>query len=166
VRKRGEPHNIKITINMLIMKKIGILFCVFFVACQDDFIVPTTPSNYLYSGTIRVMQNPQIIVDGKAYENSLNSGPLQVTLSENKATEQFKFTVYGKRYNIYEADFWFKEAVCLEFNELEEIIFSRDERGNDVIEVLFHEDFWDDCYYEEEKEKQLEFLIKSRSPFF
>ena len=164
--KRDEPHNLKITINILIMKKVLILFCVFLLACQDDFIAPTTPSNYLYSGTIRLMQNPQIVVDGKAYENSLNSGPLQVTLSENKAIEQFKFTIYGRRYLIYAADFWFKEAVCLEFNELEQVVFSQDERGNDIIEVWFHEDFWDDCYYEKEEEKELEFLIKSRSSFF
>lgn len=148
------------------MKNILFIFCCFLVACQDDFVAPITPSNYLYSGTIRIMQNPQIIVDGKAFDNNLSNGPLQVTLSENKATDQFKFTIYGRQYNIYEADFWFKEAACLEFNELEEIILSQDEKGNDILEVLFHEDFWDDCYYEEEKERSLEFLIKSRRSFF
>ena len=143
-----------------------ILGILILVSCKDDFTDPLPVSDYLYSGSIQIMDNPQIMVNGEAYENSLSTGPLQVTVSEDKATDLFLFTIYGRKYGIYEADFWVNEAICLEFNEAEQTILLQDERGNDVIRVLFHEDFWDDCYYENEEERNLSFLIKSRKPFF
>ena len=149
------------------MKKLLGVFCLFILlACGDDFMEPVTLPDYLYSGSIRIMQNPQIVVDGKAYENGLGSGPIQVTVAEHKETDQIQFTIYGKRYSIYDADFWINHPDCMEYNNLEQTIIERDANGNDVVKIFYPDSFWKDCYYEGKEEKSLVFLIKSKQPFY
>ena len=149
------------------MKHRMILFFLLFLgACQDDFIPHAAPSNFLYSGSIRILQDPQILMDGETYANDLQSGPIQVTVSENKETDQIQFTIYGKQYQIYEADFWIDHEHCIEYNDLEQVLIEQDANGNDVIKIFYPDAFWKACYFEEEEEKSLVFLIKSRKAFF
>jgi len=136
------------------------------LACQDDFTEPIEPSNFLYSGTIQILEDPHILMDGETYPNNLQSGPLQATVSENKETDQIQFTIYGKMYQIYEADFWVEEESCIEFNDLDQVLLERDANGNDIIKIFYPDGFWKDCYYEDEEEKQLVFLIKCRKAFY
>lgn len=142
-----------------------LLFSLFLASCQPDprNAVPADET-FIYSGTFRAIQDPYIEVDGTEYPNQIGEAPIQIT-AEVKS-DNLVFTIYGRDYGIYDVNLFINHADCFTYNGSEILDFRVDEGGNEEIQVLFNEDFWKRCYFDDEVEKEVSFVLKAERVIF
>ena len=143
-----------------------LLSCFLLLAsCQPEPNGPVpSDETYIYSGTFRAIQAPFILVDGTEYPNQIGEAPIQITAE--LVSDNLVFTIYGRAYGIYEVNFFINHADCFEYNGSEIVDFRVDDFGNEVVTVLFNEDFWKRCYFDEEVEKTVGFVLKAEGRVF
>ena len=162
---RFTPLNVLRTFTLRVHSFLLLFFFLFFISCQP---APNGPvpadETYIYSGSFRAIQEPFISVDGTEYPNLLGESPIQITAEVYN--ESLVFTIYGRAYGIYEVNFFVNHADCFEYNGSEIVDYAIDDFGNDVVRVVFPEDFWKRCYMDEDLEKVVSFVLKSEEPVF
>jgi len=119
---------------------------------------------YIYSGSFRAIQDPYIEVRGERHENSIEDAGIQIA-AEIKA-DNLVFTLYGRDYGMYDINLFINHEDCFELNGSELLDFRVDEFGNEEIIIFFNEDFWKKCYFDDDVEKTVSFILKSESPIF
>ncbi|MEM1118842.1 MAG: hypothetical protein AAGJ18_00250 [Bacteroidota bacterium] len=81
-------------------------------------------------------------------------------------TDNLIFTIYGKAHCIYEINFFINHADCLDYNGSEIVDYADDDHGNDMVRVVLPEDLWKRCYFDDEVEKVVGFVLKAEGRVF
>jgi hypothetical protein len=143
-----------------------LLLCLSFLfSCRPENNGPVPADEvFIYSGTFKAIQEKYIKVNEETYSNDITSSPIQI-IAEVRS-DNLMFTIYGYQYGIFEVNFFINHADCLIYNGSELVDYETDAAGNDLIYVVFPEDFWKRCYFDDEVEKEVSFVLKSEKAVF
>jgi len=149
------------------MKLYQFLICLVLLSCsRDSGYMGELPANdtYIYSGEFMVLDESYIKVGEENHPNDIGRCPIQFTVDIDNSN--LVYTLYGKGYEIYEVDLFVNHIDCLDYNGLEYTEFGIDRSGNDIVKITFVEDYYKKCYLDDDIEKPVNFIIKSRKEIF
>jgi len=142
------------------MRLYQLLLPLMLVSCDPDsaFINELPAGPYTYSGEFMILDESYIEVGEDRYENDITLSPIQFTVEIDNNNLVYKLYHQAE---IYEVDLYISHIDCLEYNGLEYVEFDRD-----VITITFIEDYYKKCYLDDDIEKPVSFIIKSRKEIF
>ena len=111
-----------------------------------------------------ILDESYIQVGEEKHPNDIGQCPIQFTV--NIDNDNLVYTLYGKQYGIYEVDLFINHIDCIEYNNGEFVEYSTDQLGNDIVTITFIEDYYKKCYLDDEVEKAVGFILKSRRAIF
>lgn len=146
---------------MNITKLYQLLLLLLLVSCSPDNAYIGEVSgigDYTYSGEFMILDDSYIQVGEERYMNDITISPIEFTIEISNTNLVYK--LYHDA-DIYEVDLYIKHIDCLEYNSLEYVEY---ERG--MVRITFIEDYYKKCYLDDDIEKPVSFIIKSRKEIF